>query len=639
MAASKAIQVAHHPSRGSSTILIVMGAVLGSLGALMMAVGVIGAALFFCGLGASVLAFGVWVRRIGWGAQIGNMAMAAVSEGRLADAESLLETAEASRPGPYIARFVDLQRAVVRLRRGRLEQAVERATAALERPIGILQRWSARTHAAEARAIRALASAALDHPDAARADIAVLRADPYALPGSIARAGLAEAVVLERSGDRAALRAHLASKRFVLLEHAAPRERAVVRAYQRMLRVPITTPYREAVPASERHPDNDEPDLGDWVATMAPGAARFVRAGAAPPAPQPRAKEVIAPAARIAAEKRFGGGGSGAARVFGLWAVLIVMFISAWTLFSPARESHRDAPAVAPQLWSGWSWLVPMLFLVGVAAAYVVLRKRIERRVLEAQGLLARGDMSGARSAYQGLQRSPFALVAAQGALGVAGLASRSSDFAASLAASELGIAKARRTRAARVAASDFQLPALHSVHAEALASVGRGEEAEAEMAIVAETFPVYPHLASSRYAVSLVDAARRGDVAEAARVASTATDGLALSVRGELLGALAMAARYPQRASAAEIGRLREELRLDAESRRWVQAVGPAVLSAFEAAHGQDDGDGDGEDRARPDAQAGGETPPDEGEREARAELEAEAALGGARRVRPGAR
>jgi hypothetical protein len=105
--------------------------------------------------------------------------------------------------------------------------------------------------------------------------------------------------------------------------------------------------------------------------------------------------------------------------------------------------------------------------------------------------------------------------------------------------------------------------------------------------------------------------------------------------VRGELLGALAIAARHPEKASAEEIGRLRDELRLDAESRRWVEAVAPAVLSAFEAAHGPDDG----EDADRGGARTWSEAPADEAEREGRAELEAEAALENGRRVRPGAR
>ena len=80
------------------------------------------------------------------------------------------------------------------------------------------------------------------------------------------------------------------------------------------------------------------------------------------------------------------------------------------------------------------------------------------------------------------------------------------------------------------------------------------------------------------------------------------------LSVREALLADLARAAARPGGAGSGEIERLRDDLRTDAVSRRWLEAVAPAVLAAFGRLASADESA--------------------EGEREAEAEAEAEAAL-----------
>jgi hypothetical protein len=45
-----------------------------------------------------------------------------------------------------------------------------------------------------------------------------------------------------------ALREHLTRERRLLLEHTHPRERAIVRGYQRMLKAKSTTVYRTSAP-------------------------------------------------------------------------------------------------------------------------------------------------------------------------------------------------------------------------------------------------------------------------------------------------------------------------------------------------------------------------------------------------------
>src|SRR5262249_4706310 len=146
------------------------------------------------------------------------------------------------------------------------------------------------------------------------------------------------AVLLERSGDRAALGEHLARERELLLEHSAPRERAVVRAYQRMLAAPKTTIYRTSAPRGAQ--PADEPAMEEWIREVAPSAAPFVataRAGREAPAEPPRAP--VDPDAVRAAEVRVTGRGLKGARQAGkialLWLLAVFGLVAVWQLLTP----------------------------------------------------------------------------------------------------------------------------------------------------------------------------------------------------------------------------------------------------------------------------------------------------------------
>src|SRR5262249_17069222 len=147
-----------------------------------------------------------------------------------------------------------------------------------------------------------------------------------------------EAVLLSRADDRDAL-AHLLSRdRMLLLEFTAPRERALVRALQRMLRARPTSAYRE--PAKREEMDaNGEPALASWIATVAPQAAAF-----GPPAGRKRAS-----AERVGLENEPNPESvarveTAQARVHRrhtrrtlmlVWLLLIVTFVAIWQFMQP----------------------------------------------------------------------------------------------------------------------------------------------------------------------------------------------------------------------------------------------------------------------------------------------------------------
>src|SRR5262245_51029622 len=75
---------------------------------------------------------------------------------------------------------------------------------------------------------------------------------------------------------------------------------------------------------------------------------------------------------------------------------------------------------------------------------------------------------------------------------------------------------------------------------------------------------------------------AREGDIAGAARLTERDAD-VPLNARDELLADVCRAAVSPATAGAGEVERLREELRIEAASRRWLSTIAPAALAAFE--------------------------------------------------------
>jgi hypothetical protein len=130
----------------------------------------------------------------------------------------------------------------------------------------------------------------------------------------------------------------------------------------------------------------------------------------------------------------------------------------------------------------------------------------------------------------------------------------------------------------------DFLLPGLFAEHALLLAAQGASAEAAAELALIEERYPSYALLDTIRLRITLIDRARQGDFAGAARIADRSAD-LPLTLRDELLADLVRVVANPEAGAGVEVDRLRKELRADAVSRAWIEKVAPRVLTAFEQA------------------------------------------------------
>ncbi len=543
---------------------------------------------FLFAAGGGLYWVGRFVRRSAPAAQAVNLALNLAMAGRIVEADERYAEADARFSLRYIRRVIAVNRAWIALRRGDLERAVALSGEAISRPVQWITRQNERTNIVEARGIRALARASLGDAASAEQDIAAILESPLASPAALARAELSRALLLEQAGDRVALGAHLAKNRR-LLEHTHPRERAIVRAYQRMLEAQATSVYRHGAP---REPaPRDEPALSDWVAKLAPGAASFVRAEVAHRAgsgdQEPSAQ--ITPGMAAAVRARFdrkSSGGRGA-KVVGLWMLLIVMFLAIWQFLAPDQpmpaRAHVHVPMPVHSDPSILGTLIPFLlalFFVGLVLVFARQKQARGPQLSTAYAALARGDEAAALAMLTTLSNGP-PLVAGQALLALATERERTGALGTAQALCERGIALAQPIAAV---AYDILLPGLFAEHALILAAQGESAEAAAELGLIEERYPTYAFLDTARFRVTLVDRARRGDFAGAARIAERSAD-LPLSVRDELLADLVRVIADPEAGNGGEMERLRKELRTDAVSRAWIEKVAPSVTGAFEHA------------------------------------------------------
>jgi hypothetical protein len=580
---------------GGLSVMIVSGLV--ALGGFPSIAGFVGLAV-----GGGMVGVDVRRRRIGDAAQILAASFRAISLGRLADADAILAFADAD-GASWSRRIADVQRAIVHLRRGDTELALKRLDAALARPLGRYARENALYQIEAAHALRAFTRASLGDAEGARRDIAAVRARPGVSAESLARASLAEAIVLERTGGRDALRALLDRDKGLLLESCHPRERAIVRAYQRMVRVTTTTAYRAAPPRDEEEHRGDEPLLLDWVARIAPGAAAFVRA------PKPHTGPA-GPRVEMLPEGRGGGHrqlledravtaavvGKRSNRLRALAAVAGVSaaIVALLAIVAALVEVVPEPPVIdgvpdPSKLGASLAW-IPFLpiALFALAIALGAAGFRVSRRVRHAshgertrlgvaRDAIGRGDLDAASAALRGLEVREHDRLAAHASALQATIAERRCDAEAMLEAASTGLG-----RLARVTPHDAAMlqPELVAQRALALTLLDRSAEAAAELTLLAER--TSPMRERDLFRVRLIGLARAGKLAEAARWIEQESGDLPLGVRDELLADLVRAAAAPDSAGLGEIERLEHELRTEPEIRRWIEWVAPRVLQAF---------------------------------------------------------
>jgi hypothetical protein len=269
-----------------------------------------------------------------------NTALDAHARADLAEARALLEQADqAASRSPYLMRAIDLQRAEIAWTLGDLNAARAFVELAAKRPA---RGAATRLQEGSAWGLSALVRAARGELDQARLDIERMRTHPSPLPGALGRAELAQAIVLARTGDRAALESHLERRREILRQ-VAPRERAIARVLERFalggnLRVMHAAPLARAC--------GEIPSLSTWLAKVLPIDLPLAKEpeGAMPPmqpmkdAPPARLGDL--PDRSLPVPPAKGRAARSPVRAVVLWAVLILMFLAIWQFLNSGRPTR-----------------------------------------------------------------------------------------------------------------------------------------------------------------------------------------------------------------------------------------------------------------------------------------------------------
>jgi len=570
-----------HPSRKNA-------ALLGSVGA----VGVLAAALLATDAGSRIgLAVGsgyfFWLAarifRDGPTSQRVNMALDRLNRGLYEEAEAILEAIPPGRRANQLRRAIETQRSMLAFRRKDVDGAIAHATRAIEGRPSLLSLLAERLQILTARSLRAIAAAGKGDAAGAQADIAVVRTSPLATPGTLARASLAEAIVLSRENEREKLAALMTRDRKLLLEFTTPRDRALVRALQRTLYLPAGAAYREAA----RPEPQSESELASWISLVAPAAAGLASTGStgtarALPTGSEDASGIAALSARGASAAVRKRGRKARGRVLALWVTLVVMFLAIWQFLSPVAPSGHVPAARAPvdsslPLPSPYFYLV---LFVGLVVVLNVLARRGLNRLTAATRLLALDDLGPAEAAFRTIAKGRSLIYGAQAESQLVAIAIRRARFEDALVLVDRAIARAAKN----VALHDHVVPGLLSQRAYLLAALDRPDEALTELATLAAAHPTYPQLAVAQLLTRTVLAVRRGDIETASALASQRTPDFGMGLYDELLADV-LTATTEGRPVKVEVERLRGDLRADPELRTWLGVVWPGGEAALEGA------------------------------------------------------
>lgn len=596
MSSSASSNVPKHATHRYHTTLIAVGLAVLVLGVTAL-VGAVGAPIstllvppfLAMAFGTSLVVLGIVGRRAGAGVQLVNTSFDLIARGRLADAEKTLDEVDTTNPTPLIQCVSAIQRGLIATRRGDAQTGIEHLDRAIATKVRVLYRHAVRVQTINALGIRAFLRAVTGDREGARADAQALRESPDALPQALARAALAEAICLEKEGDRDALRKHLVEHHDLLFDATDRRERAIVRAFERMLETTATSVYRKGAKL-DLH--GDEPPLVDWVAQLVPAAAPFIETPAAknvtndlPAAVASDQGKQAVTNARKSAAKQTQTGSSAWTLILVVWGALVAGMAGIWRFLGPP-----DANTARAEEFEGWNpdalmgALVGLLVLVlggliGRGVWMTMQAKRESQKLFGALNLSAQGKLEASKGILTQLSSSRFALVKAQAHLALAYIAERRADLSAALEQCDQGIASLSRY-IMQISASDILLPDLMSERAFVLTAMDRHDEAEAELA---QLPPAYPYRSRALLRVRLVSHVRRGDLAAAAKLAAETNLDLPLAARDELLADVVRATNKPESLGAGELPRIRRQLRTIDALRPWLTAVAPNALVALE--------------------------------------------------------
>jgi hypothetical protein len=428
------------------------------------------------------LAFLLAMRRINAAAAAYNASIhgswAHLEAGRYEEAERAVEAAAKSRL-PQFRRAYHLQHAEIAARRGDREEALARVAPAIDAPEAPWFRGAQRKVAIAARGLRAFLRASAGDEAGARADIEAVRAASDVQPNTRARAALAEALVVEKSGDRAALRELLEKWRPLVVEAGGTRDRALWRALEAMSDASQASVYRQK--GDRAAADDEAAAIAAWVARYAPNAAPFVRTGAPARADAEEASRAEEPSA--AATRKVEAARPGKVKVpvnttFAVWVVIILLFLGVW-----GASTYGGAPWMIAATVAG----------VGAFVAWIVRNYRRSkadaRAINEALWALGEGDLD--RAARELAREPKSAMHRAQRAHALAELDLRRGDMNAAIAHCDRSFTDLAEALGGKLTAPVAPAPGkeigwdllrlLAAQRAFALAGLGRADEAWAE--------------------------------------------------------------------------------------------------------------------------------------------------------------
>jgi hypothetical protein len=524
----------------------------------------------------SVLGLGVWFGWIGWGIQnrmpnitLLNRAYERITRGDNEGARELLLGVDQKRMNHSTRRALAMHRATLALLAGDAKEASALASLAISGKLGVFTRPHEMMQIASAIAARAVARAVSGDHEGARVDARAAREHPGTIPSSLARASLAEAIVLAAGSEKPALRDLFARDGRLMRDYLLPRERVLARALARLARAEKKSVYRE--PA--RPTDQVDP-IAEWVATMAPEAAAHIDRTRNEPtrAWEPVQPSAVAIKAVESVRKKKSKNKSSGVKVLVLWALLIVMFLAIYMLLQPAAAPAPSVPESAS--------LVPHLFgpiLVAMMAVLTAFGFRMNNRraaALRKAALSdARGDRPAARAIYESLANARAPIVEAD--LELANIAEREGRFQDALALCERGLSRLS-SATSKAIAHDVLAPALSAERAFCLSALGHADEANAELATLAN-HPSYPFAAMAQLRVRLAQALTAGDLGSALAIARRRSPSAPMHARDEMLCDL-LEATEGEGVDEEEWARLDAELRDDPELAGCAERFLPGV-------------------------------------------------------------
>lgn len=552
----------------------VLGALIGVVMVVVLgATGAPGPAALALLLLGALQYFFFWARRREVGVHLALAALDRTSRGRFDDARTILDAVPPAVLGSVVGQMVDSQRAAMALYEGKIEEAVTFATRAAKD--GARLAAHEEIHRGSALSIRAVALAALGRDEAALSDVRAVREAGLRQAGFVARAALAEAMILARRKEIDRLAELVRVDHPLLFGATSPRERLVARALGRLVSARKRHVYREP---ARRETDELEGEAS-WVAKLAPEAAAYAKSaplGAATDAPEPVAPETTkaAIAAAPKAKRR-------ASAVAAVGIAVVVVLVAALQIFGLGGGPELDETGGAT-VRSPWPTMAATYAVaLAAAATFVVVRRRRAFResatIAQAIEARLRGDLAGARGALSTLVRSPVPLVKPQALRELAVTAFLEGDFRRAQELAEDGIKATQMSEAVLALSRPVVLPMLHGELAMALAAQGRIARADEELDLVRRAFPTYPFTARDEFRVRLVAAAATGRRDEAARMARERPSDLPLGLEEELLcDALRVYANDPL--PEGERDRILDELRKDSGATRWLDALSPEI-------------------------------------------------------------